>query len=726
MRSILLLAILAMLAPLALAAPPPTDQRPTDQTLHGVTIADPFQWLEGDNSDPANMGILTEEVATWTDGQNAYTRDILDNLPGREQLESRLRELMEVGSVGAPTMRMNRYFYSKRLGSDAQSKVYMRVGHDGKPKLLLDPEKIDPSGLTTISWYTPNHDGSLLAFGMYRSGDENSTLYILNVNTGDWLADEIPGKVWLSGWMPDSKGFFYSRLEDLDDPYSSIQKYHRLGTHHSQDKVVQSQRNVADIYEGLGYTEDQLAKLATTWGPGFSPSRDGRWAQISYWTGTDSNDLWIADLDHWFRTGELKKTPIMIGKRGRSSGTFLGDTYYLQTAVDSPNGRYLAIDPFNPAEENWTTIIPERPDAVLGGVSHARGILAASYMINASDTIELFTLDGTALGNLELPGIGSAGLSTARDRTEAFLTFTSYNEPRSIYRIDLANNSRTLWERPEIPVDPSLIDVKQVTYNSKDGTPVTMFIVHRTGLVLDGTNPTILYGYGGFNISMTPSFSSTMFPWYEAGGVYAIANLRGGGEYGDSWHKAGMLDQKQNVFDDFIAAAEYLIDEGYTAPEYLGIAGGSNGGLLTGAAVTQRPDLFAAAISAVPLLDMLRYQDFLMARYWVPEYGSAEDPEQFEYIRAYSPYHNVVQGTQYPAVLVTAGENDTRVHPMHARKFAAALQAATTADPQDAPILLWVDRDAGHGAGKPLELRIRDVADQRVFMMWQTGMLETP
>jgi prolyl oligopeptidase len=297
--------------------------------------------------------------------------------------------------------------------------------------------------------------------------------------------------------------------------------------------------------------------------------------------------------------------------------------------------------------------------------------------------------------------------------------------PPSIYRLDLADlgKERTLWARPDVPVNPDLVEVKQVTYSSKDGTPVTMFVVHKKGLKLDGNNPTILNGYGGFAISETPFFSATMFPWFEAGGVYALPNLRGGGEYGEAWHRAGMLENKQNVFDDFIAAGEWLVANGYTRPERLGIVGGSNGGLLTGAAVTQRPDLFSAAIVAVPLLDMLRYQNFLMARYWVPEYGSAEDPAQFEFIKKYSPYHNIKPGTKYPAVLVTAGENDTRVHPLHARKFAAAMQAATASDPASEPVMLWVDREAGHGAGKPLHLRIRDVADQRIFFMWQLGML---
>ncbi|MEM9372959.1 MAG: prolyl oligopeptidase family serine peptidase, partial [Planctomycetota bacterium] len=460
------------------------------------------------------------------------------------------------------------------------------------------------------------------------------------------------------------------------------------------------------------------------WGPWGSPSKDGRWMTVGYWTGTAGLDLWIADLDHWRRTGELDLVEAAIGHSGRvGSSHYDGDRLYLQTSIGAANGRVVMIDLNNPGFENWIDIIPEREDLVLNSVSFARGIMAANYLENAKTKIALFDLDGTSRGDLELPGIGSAGLSTSDDRTEAFLSFSSYNMPRSIYHIDLASNERDLWARPDVPVDPSQIEVRQVWYPSRDGTEVSMFLVHKKGIELDGNNPTMLYGYGGFDISMTPRFSSTMFPWYENGGVYAVANLRGGGEYGAAWHEAGMLENKQNVFDDCIAAAEWLIDNGYTNPDRLGVAGGSNGGLLTGAMVTQRPDLFSAVISAVPLLDMLRYQNFLMARYWVPEYGSAENASQFEYIKQYSPYHNIKPGTKYPATLITAGENDTRVHPLHARKMAAAMQAATASDPDAEPVLLWVDRDAGHGGGKPRHLQIRDIADSRLFMMWQLGML---
>ncbi len=724
-RLMTLIAVSCLSVPAFAAAPPATEARVVVDTYHGVEVLDPYQWLEGDNSDAENMGRLTDEVGVWTDAQNAFTRSVLDRLPGRKALEQRISELLEVPSIGTPSVYGNRYFYSKREGTQNQSLHYVREGVDGEDRLLLDPNQIDPTGLTTISWTAPNRDGSLMAFGMYRSGDENSTLYLMDVATGTWLADEIPGKVNLAGWDPDGKGFIYRRLESLDDAYSGVYKHHVIGTHHSQDTVLFRQKDTGFFYKDAGYSDEKLAALKTTWGPFATPSEDGRWMLVGYWTGTAGVDLWVADLDAWRRTGEVELVPMVMGQSGRVGAThFSGDRLYMQTAIGAPNGRVVMVDLTDPAIEHWKDIVPEDPKLVLSGTSFARGIIAADYLDQARTRITLFAYDGTRKGDLELPGIGSAGLSTSDDRTEAFLTFSSYNMPRSIYHVDLATGERELWASPDVPVDPSLIEVKQVWYPSKDGTQVSMFIVHKKGLALDGKNPTILYGYGGFNISMTPGFSSTMFPWYEKGGVYAVANLRGGGEYGKAWHEAGMLENKQNVFDDFIAAGEFLIKEGYTNPKQLGIAGGSNGGLLTGAAVTQRPDLFAAAISAVPLLDMLRYQNFLMARYWVPEYGSSEDSGQFEYIRAYSPYQNVKPGVKYPAVLFTAGENDTRVHPLHARKMAALMQASTGSDPTQDPILLWVDRDAGHGGGKPRHLQIRDIADQRLFMMWQLGMIK--
>ncbi len=703
-------ALLALALPAAGAppsAPPPTEARPVTDVLHGESIVDPYRWLEGDAK-----GALTPEVTAWTDAQLAYTRQVLDSLPGRRGVEARLRELMEVGSVSAPRMRGNRYFYSQREGTENQARVFVREGWNGRPKLLLDPNTLDAKGLVTIAWTEPDPSGRLLAFGMYRAGDENATLYVLDVDSGRWLADEIPGKVSSIDWLPDSSGFFYRNLENAKDPYSGQVKFHRLGGHPRQDVRLFRQ-----------YTKEENARLATTYGPGFSASEDGRWGLLSYATGTSTNDLWAIDLDRWARTGEFEKADVIVGSESTSYGAVLGDTLFLQTTDGAKNGRVVAVDLNAPAKSGWKTLVAERKDVTIRGVSLARGILVVSLLKDAATRIELYSLDGRPLGDLPLPGIGTARLSTSQDRTEAFLSYASFNEPPGIYRVDLATKKSELWERPKVPVDPSTVEVKQVFCTSKDGTKVPMFVVHRKGLKLDGTNPTLLYGYGGFNVSSTPSFSATLFPWFEAGGVYALACLRGGGEYGDAWHEAGMLERKQNFFDDFIAAAEWLVAQKYTSAPKLAVAGGSNGGLLTGAVLVQRPELFGAVVSAVPLLDMLRYQSFLMARYWIPEYGSAEDPAQLAFLKAYSPYHHVQKGTRYPAVLLTAGENDSRVHPLHARKMAALLQASTTSDPATKPILLWVDRDAGHGQGKPLDLRVRDAADQRIFLMWQLGML---
>jgi prolyl oligopeptidase len=346
----------------------------------------------------------------------------------------------------------------------------------------------------------------------------------------------------------------------------------------------------------------------------------------------------------------------------------------------------------------------------------------ADYEKDATSRIERFSVDGTSLGEIALPGIGSAGFSAEQDRTDGFIGYTSFNEPRSIYTVDFRSGKSALWARPDVPVDPSSVTVTQVFVESTGGTKVPMFLVHKVGLTPTGNAPTLLYGYGGFNVSMTPAFSAVNWPWYQAGGVYALACLRGGGEYGESWHRDGMLERKQNVYDDLYACAKWLIDNRWTSASRLAVKGGSNGGLLTGVAATQRPDLFCAAISAVPLLDMLRYHEFLMAKFWVPEYGSSDDAAQYRWLRAYSPYHNITKGTKYPAMLITAGENDSRVHPLHARKMAARMQALAANDPARDPILLWVDRDSGHGQGKPLALRIRDEADQWAFLMWQTGL----
>ena len=504
------------------------------------------------------------------------------------------------------------------------------------------------------------------------------------------------------------------QLKKVLPPYSGQVLFHRMGTERVKDALLFRQ-----------FTAAENAKLATTWGPFGSLSEDGRWLLLGYWIDTKSNDMWLVDFSAFLKTGKVEKKVVTVGVDGQASGTVIDGTLYLQTTKGAPKGRVVATSAATPESSKWKDLVPERDDAVIENVSFGRGVIAVTYLKNASNVVEVFDLTGRSLGVVNQPGIGAAGIATEQDRTEAYLTFTSFNYPTTIFRVDLAKPSAAgeLWERPDVPVDPSTVEVEQVWYPSKDGTKVSMFLVHKKGMAKNGVVPTMLWGYGGFNISYTPSFSASLFQWLDAGGLFALPNLRGGGEYGDAWHEAGMLNRKQNTFDDFIAAAEWLIANKYTNTSKLAIRGGSNGGLLTGAALTQRPDLFRCVIVEVPLLDMLRYQNFLMARYWVPEYGSAEDATQFAFLNAYSPYQKVKPGTKYPAVLLTAGEHDSRVHALHARKMAAALQAATTSDPAEQPVLLWVDREAGHGQGKPLNLRLRDVVDQRLFIMWQLGML---
>ncbi len=611
--------------------PPVTRTEPEKDTLHGVEIVDPYRWLEGDNADAAAAGRVTTDVASWTDAQNAHTRQILDNLPGRTSLEARLRPLMEIGSVSAPSMRGNRYFYAKREGTENQPVIYWRESHRGDDRVLIDPARLDASGLTAVEWISPSADGKLLAYGTYRAGDENTTLHVIEVDTGKMLPLEIPNKTQSPDWLPDGSGFVYQNLKNPKDPYSGQVLFHRTGHPASEDQLLFRQ-----------FTKEENEKLSTTWGPAASLSRDGRWLVLGYWVDTRSNDVWLVNFDHFRNTGRVDRTVVTTGEAGQAFGTVIDGVLFLQTTKGAPNGRLIAVDAANPARDRWRDVVPERQDAVIEGVTFGQGVVAIAYLKNAFSLVEVYDISGgatrpaTLVGTIRQPGIGSSAIAGDLDRTEAFLTFTSFNYPTTIFRVDLAApaNEPELWQQPPVPVDPSIAEVEQVWYPSKDGTRISMFLVHTRGFTKKGDTPTLLSGYGGFNVSETPAFSGTLFQWFEAGGIYALPNLRGGGEYGDAWHEAGMLAKKQNVFDDFIAAAEWLVREGYTRPEKLAISGGSNGGLLTGAAITQRPDLFRAAIVAVPLLDMLRYQNFLMARYWVPEYGSAEQADQFAFLYA--------------------------------------------------------------------------------------------
>ena len=698
----------------AAASPPDTERRSFAYSQHGQRIEDPYHWLEGSSApelaapDPA----LDAAVAAWTDAQNDYTRAMLDALGGRDVLAEELAALLSLDSWGIPRAAGDWLFYTLRRGDAAQPVLYVQAGVDAQPRVLLDVNTLDAAGLLALDWYQPSWDGRYVAFGTSRAGDENTTARVLETATGRWLADEISGRVDPVTWLDDNQQFVARRLSDAANPYSGQIVVHRLGRNSSEDPVLFEQ-----------YTDGDLA---TTWGPYPIVSDDGRWLVVIYYTGTDSNDVWFYDLQQWRATGKLERRDLLVGEDALTDGFIEADTFYALTTLGASNKRVLAFDLAAAEPARFRQVIPTRPDAVIVGIAPAAERIVVDYLANAYSRIETFDRQGRSQGPLRLPGIGSASIVTHPDRDAAWLRFETFSEPAAIYRVDLTTGGTALWRRPELrgelaSGDAAMI-VRQVRYRSADGTEVPMFLVHREDLVLDGTNPTVLYGYGGFDISLTPSFLTTWRPWLVRGGVYAIANLRGGGELGADWHRAGMLKNKQTVFDDFYAAAQWLIDQRYTQRERLGISGRSNGGLLTGVAITQRPELFSAAIVGVPLLDMLRYQNFLMARYWVPEYGSAEDPDQYAFLRAYSPYQNVKPGTAYPATLLTAGENDSRVHPSHARKMTAALQAATTGDPTQEPILLMVDRETGHGQGKPLATRIREAADELAFMVWQLGL----
>jgi len=686
------------------AGPPSSELKPITEIIHGKAVTDPYRWLEGDSE-----GKMTIEVASWTDAQNAYTRSILDNLPGRSVLENTLRPLMEIDMVSSPELRGNRYFYRRRTGKQNQAVIYYRETPFGEARVLIDPNILDDKNLWTVAWFSPSHDGKLLAYGMHYAGDENYTLYLIDVETGKDLPDKIFGKVIASGWLPDGSGFLYSKLADVNNPYSRQIKFHRLGDKTENDAVIFEQ-----------YKE---GPLATTRGPFAYLSWDGRWMFLGYSTGTRTNDVWLIDFDRWRNTGEVLRQDLIVGDNAQSFGNFHKDHLYLFTTLNAPNGKVIKIPLDNPQKDNWQEIIPTKENTVVKRIATSKNYLVIEYEVNATTELTKFDFDGKIIGNLDLPGIGTAEISAGEDSNEAFITFTSFNHPTSIFRMDLNTGYRQLWDRPKIPIDPETVQVSQVWYTSKDGTLISMFLVHAKGLKLDGSNPTILYGYGGFNISETPTFIPTLFQWFEAGGVYAVPNLRGGGEYGDAWHQAGMLDKKENVFDDCIAAAEWLINNGYTNPNRLAMKGRSNGGLLAGAMITKRPDLFAAIACWVPLLDMLRYHKFLMAKYWVPEYGSADDPQQFKYLAAYSPYHQVSKTRHFPSVFFATGENDKRVHPLHARKMAALIQAGNCSPASEKPVLLWVNRDTGHGQGAPLDIKLREIVDERLFLMWQLGML---
>jgi prolyl oligopeptidase len=673
---------------------PPTPTSGAADVLHGETISDPYRWLEDGES---------AETREWTERQNTLTEAYLAAVPAREAIRRRLDDLLAIGALGVPAPVRGRYFYQRRDGRQDQPVLYLRRGVEGDDRVVLDPNQLDPAGTTALDWYYPSEDGRLLAYGLSEGGSEQSVLHLLEVDSGAPLPDRIPGtRAADLAWLPDGSGFYYTRypaagqVPEGEEHYHRAIHFHALGADPAADPLV--------------FKPEQKEH----W-PGVSLSPDGRWLLISVARTFDQTDVYLLDR----RSGGA---PVPVAKDLAASfeGEVAHDRLFLRTNLDAPTYRLYLVDPARPARQGWRELVPPSPDAVLEGVRVAGGALALSYLERASSRLRLTDLDGGSPREVPLPTLGSLfGTGAEWDGRELFFGFSSYAVPPSVYRIDLDSGAMALWRRVEADVDPERFTVSQVAVRSRDGTAVTMFLVHHGDLRRDGSNPVYLTGYGGFNISMTPAFSRSLLLWLEHGGVVAIPNIRGGGEYGEEWHRNGMLGRKQNSFDDFIAAAEWLIAEGYTRPDRLAAAGGSNGGLLMGAVLTQRPELCRAVVIQVPLLDMLRYHRFLIARLWIPEYGTADDPEQFRWLRAYSPYHHVREGTAYPAVLLATAESDTRVDPLHARKMTARLQAASASG---RPVLLRLESRAGHGAGKPLSKVLDELTDTWTFVFWELGV----
>jgi prolyl oligopeptidase len=668
--------------------------------LHGERIPDPYRWLEDGD---------TPETRAWTESQNALTEGYLARAPGRPAIRRRLDELLAIGAISVPSPAHGRYFYQRREGRQNQPVLYVRVGVDGADRPAVDPNALDPAGTTALDWYYPSDDGSLLAYGLSENGSEQSVLHVLDVARGVTLADRIARTRSADlAWLPDASGFYYTRypapgaVPEGEEHYHRAVFFHRLGEDPDGDPLV-------------------FQPAQKEYWPGVTLSPDGRWLGIHVARTFDQTDLYLGDR-HALRGGAI--VPPLVAVAEDLPASFEGEVahgrLFLRTNLDAPTYRLFEVDPERPARGHWRELVPARSDAVLEGVRVLADRLALSYLERATSRLRLADLDGGLRREIALPTLGSLfGLGGEPDGHELFYGFSSYTVPPSVYRLDLRTEAQTLWRRVEADVDPERFEVQQVIVPSPDGTAVTMFLVHRRGLDRTGDTPTYLTGYGGFNISMTPAFSRSLLLWLEHGGLVAIPNIRGGGEYGETWHQAGMLERKQNSFDDFIAAAEWLIRERYTRPERLAVAGGSNGGLLMGAVLTQRPELFGAVVVQVPLLDMLRYHRFQIARLWIPEYGSPDDPQAFAWLRAYSPYHHVRPGTAYPAVLLATAESDTRVDPMHARKMAARLQAATTSS---RPVLLRLEARAGHGAGKPLSKVLDELTDTWTFVFSEVGV----
>lgn len=659
---------------------------------HGTSVADPYRWLEELDS---------PETRAWVEAQNKVTQAWLAQVPGRSHIRQRLTQLWNYERFGLPHKKGGRYFYTKNDGLQNQNAVYVLEHLDGQPRLLFDPNTLSTDGTIALANWTVSDDGQLFAYGLAGAGSDWQEWHVLEVDTGRKLPDHLK---WIKfsrvSWRPDGRGFYYSGYDEpkAGEKYTGqnyYQKlyYHELGQPQSKDTLV---------YERPDEKE---------WGFDGEVTDDGQHLVISVWRGTErKNQIYHQSL-------AAAGAPVVELITGWDAEYHFinndGPIFWFVTDRDAPLRRVIAVDIRRPGRARWETLIPESKDT-LQAANVIGNQLVAQYLKDACSAVRVFDLKGQPIREVNLPGLGSVGgFGGRKDDTETFYTYTSYTNPGSIYRYDVTAGQSTLFREPKVAFDPALYETKQVFFPSKDGTRVPLMIVGKKGMVLDGSNPTILYGYGGFNVSQTPGFSVSTIAWLERGGVYAVANLRGGGEYGRAWHEAGMLDKKQNVFDDFLAAAEWLIESKVTSPDKLAIRGGSNGGLLVGAVMTQRPDLFAAAVPSVGVMDMLRYHKFTIGWAWVNEFGSADEAAQFKILLNYSPVHNLKPGTKYPATLVTTGDHDDRVVPGHSYKFAAALQAAQG---DSTPVLIRVETRAGHGAGTPTSKQIDAASDVLAFL----------
>ena len=669
--------------------------RKSDQVddYFGTKVADPYRWLEDADS---------AETKEWVEAQNKITFGYLNEIPERVQIRERLTKLWNYEKYGVPFEEAGRYFYSKNDGLQNQNVIYTMTSLEGVPKVLIDPNKLSTDGTVALSALEVSDNGKLLAYGTSASGSDWQEWKVRDIETGQDLPDTIKFvKFSSASWTADSKGFFYSRYDEPNEAtkmqdanfYQKLY-YHVIGTQQADDIL---------IYERKDEKE---------WGFSGNVTEDGHYLIITVWKGTlPRNRLFYKDLKD-------KDAPVvkLIDDFDASYG-FVGNDgplFFFRTDFNAPRSRVVAIDTTKPAKENMREVVPQSAET-LEGVSFVNDMLITSYLKDARSQVKIYRTDGKLVRDIDLPGIGSAdGFGGKRSDKETFYSFTGFTIPTTIYRYDIATGTSTVFRQPKVDFDPNNFETKQVFYKSKDGTRIPMFITHKKGLKLDGKNPTYLYAYGGFNVSMTPYFSVSNLVWMEMGGVFAMPNLRGGNEYGEDWHQAGMNAKKQNVFDDFIASAEWLIANKYTSTPKLAISGGSNGGLLIGAVLNQRPELFGAALPAVGVMDMLRFHKFTIGWAWVGEYGSSEKAEDFKVLYAYSPLHNIKPGTNYPATLITTADHDDRVVPAHSFKYAATLQSAQAGP---APILIRIETKAGHGAGKPTTKIIDEVADKFGFLL---------